>query len=56
MFAVAGMSEVGVYRMSGVLRDVEELRQAFDTGMYICTLCCTYIMLKRLRLYDPGKV
>ena len=27
-----GMSEVGVYRVAGVLRDVQELRQAFDTG------------------------
>ena len=27
-----GLSEVGVYRVAGVLRDVEELRQAFDTG------------------------
>jgi len=27
-----GMSEVGVYRVVGVLRDVQELRQAFDTG------------------------
>jgi len=26
-----GMSEVGVYRVVGVLRDVQELRQAFDT-------------------------
>jgi len=26
------MSEVGVYRVAGVLRDVQELRQAFDTG------------------------
>ena len=23
---------MGVYRVAGVLRDVEELRQAFDTG------------------------
>lgn len=26
-----GMSEVGIYRVAGVLRDVQELRQAFDT-------------------------
>ena len=26
---------MGVYRVAGVLRDVEELRQAFDTGMKI---------------------
>lgn len=27
-----GLMEVGIYRVAGVLRDVEELRQAFDTG------------------------
>ena len=27
-----GLTEVGVYRVAGVLRDVEELRQAFDSG------------------------
>lgn len=27
-----GLIEVGVYRVAGVLRDVEELRQAFDSG------------------------
>ena len=27
-----GMSEVGIYRVAGVLRDVQELRMAFDTG------------------------
>lgn len=27
----AGMSEVGIYRVAGVLRDVRELRDAFDT-------------------------
>ena len=27
-----GLTEVGVYRIAGVLRDVEELRQAFDSG------------------------
>lgn len=26
-----GMSEVGIYRVAGVLRDVRELRDAFDT-------------------------
>ena len=26
-----GMSEVGIYRVAGVLRDVNELREAFDT-------------------------
>lgn len=30
-----GLSEVGVYRVVGVLRDVEELRQSFDSGMYV---------------------
>lgn len=40
-----GLSEVGVYRVAGVLRDVEELRQAFDTGgniihiMVQCHMC-----------------
>lgn len=35
-----GLSEVGVYRVAGVLRDVEELRQAFDTGnnTFICSI------------------
>ena len=27
-----GLSEVGVYRVVGVLRDVEELRLSFDSG------------------------
>ena len=27
-----GLSEVGIYRVAGVLRDVQELRMAFDTG------------------------
>ena len=27
-----GLTEVGVYRVAGVLRDVQELRQSFDTG------------------------
>ena len=26
------MSEVGIYRVAGILRDVQELRLAFDTG------------------------
>ena len=38
-----GLTEVGVYRVAGVLRDVEELRQAFDTGKwedYTVTVQC----------------
>lgn len=27
-----GLTEVGVYRVAGVMRDVQELRQSFDTG------------------------
>lgn len=27
-----GLMEVGVYRVAGVMRDVQELRQSFDTG------------------------
>lgn len=27
-----GLEEVGVYRVAGILRDVQELRQSFDTG------------------------
>ena len=27
-----GLTEVGIYRVAGVLRDVQELRVAFDTG------------------------
>lgn len=27
-----GLDEVGVYRVAGILRDVQELRQSFDTG------------------------
>lgn len=27
-----GLKEVGVYRVAGVMRDVQELRQSFDTG------------------------
>ena len=27
-----GLSEVGIYRVAGVLRDVQELRASFDTG------------------------
>lgn len=27
-----GLSEVGIYRVAGVLRDVQELRMAFDSG------------------------
>ena len=30
----SGMDEVGIYRVAGVLRDVTELRQAFDTGTH----------------------
>ena len=33
-----GLTEVGVYRVAGVLRDVEELRQAFDTGEKNCCI------------------
>jgi breakpoint cluster region protein len=27
-----GLDEVGVYRVAGILRDVQELRHSFDTG------------------------
>ena len=27
-----GLNEVGIYRVAGVMRDVDELRRAFDTG------------------------
>lgn len=29
-----GLSEVGIYRVAGVLRDVQELRASFDTGWF----------------------
>lgn len=37
-----GLTEVGVYRVAGVLRDVEELRQAFDTGGNNHSHCTVY--------------
>jgi len=33
-----GLSEVGVYRVVGVLRDVQELRQSFDSGRRMTAL------------------
>ena len=36
-----GLSEVGIYRVAGVLRDIQELRKAFDTGM-VATDCCMH--------------
>lgn len=37
-----GLDEVGVYRVAGVLRDVQELRHSFDTGQksYVTLLTC----------------
>ena len=48
-----GMSEVGVYRVAGVLRDVQELRQAFDTGRAEVTQHgCTFITRMLLYLFQ----
>ena len=33
-FVYLGLNEVGIYRVAGVMRDVDELRRAFDTGEY----------------------
>lgn len=40
-----GLEEVGVYRVAGVLRDVQELRQSFDTGQSsnLCVCACIYV-------------
>ena len=39
-----GMSEVGIYRVAGILRDVTELRQAFDTGTLLQCKCVAIYM------------
>ena len=30
-----GLSEVGIYRVAGVMRDLDELSKAFDTGDHV---------------------
>ena len=39
------MEEVGIYRVAGVMRDVDDLRKAFDTGKYLTQVNVSYSML-----------
>ena len=47
-----GLTEVGVYRVAGVMRDVQELRQSFDTGTV--TFWSIFVLCQKLVERNAG--
>ena len=45
MCMCAGLSEVGIYRVAGVMRDLDELSKAFDTGDWVVDTHMQFIIL-----------